>query len=94
MALARSRWKAAPMKRQATLSPIHHSVRANRRVIGGPPRNMDSIDVTPDQKHKMDAHALQIFTDCANAGLPFADCISAVWFSGVAFAVVRGGKDE
>lgn len=73
-------------KRSPTLSPIHRSMRANRRVIGANPARMDSIDVTPEQKHNMDQHALEIFTDCANAGLPFADCLSVVWFSGVAFA--------
>ena len=75
------------MQRADPLQPIHHSLRAGKRVFAVKPRNMDSMPLNPESKMKLDAHALEIFTDCANAGLPFADCLGAVWLSGATFAL-------
>lgn len=63
-----------------TIQPLHYSVHGLRRT----PRNMTTITMpSPEMKETLTQVALDIFTDCANAGVPFQEALLAVYLSGL-----------
>lgn len=68
----------------ATIRPLHHSY---RKVLshGGriKPSGMERAAMTADMYDDMSEIALNIFTDCTNAGVPFQDAVLAVYLSGL-----------
>lgn len=64
------------------LHPVHWSVLATPlgRVT---PRDMSRIKLPPGMKDELTNIALSIFADCSNAGVGFADALTAVYLSGL-----------
>jgi len=63
------------------LHPIHHSMR--KRLGRYRPRDMDAAHIPHELSEGLTQIALDIFTDCANAGVPFVDALAAVYLSGL-----------
>ncbi len=63
-----------------SIGPIHHSIRPTSIRT---PYNMDRIVIPREMVEAMDAIALDIFADCTNVGVPFQDCLTAIYLSGL-----------
>lgn len=61
----------------------HQSVRGKLRK----PRNMDRMSIQVEVREAIDKLTLEIFTDMANAGYPFYQCLTAIYVSGVEHAI-------
>lgn len=63
----------------AEIRPIHRSV-----PLGGlKPRRMESTRMSAEESQFIERFALEIFTDCVNAGRTFQDAIAACYLSGL-----------
>lgn len=65
--------------RQPTIRPLHHSLGVTPRM----PYNMQRLDMTADQQERLERIALEIFADCANAGVAFQKALAAIYLSGL-----------
>ena len=63
------------------LNPIHPSMQP--RLVRKPSGMTKLIGADPDAVLAADKIALAIFTDCANAGVPFHQCLTALYLSGL-----------
>lgn len=61
------------------LHPIHHSIAGQARL----PNKMDRIKAPPEMIDALTRIALDIWTDCSNAGHPFQSALLAVYLSGL-----------
>jgi hypothetical protein len=50
------------------------------------PHAYEMLSVTPEEREFLNRHALTIFTELANAGKPFADCLAAILLTGMHYA--------
>ena len=57
------------------------------------PRDYGSMEVSKEQNEALRELALGVFTDCANKGLDFADCLTTILMTGLQFAV-EASKDK
>jgi hypothetical protein len=58
------------------------------------PANHKSFVVTPEQQEFLRRHSLTIFTELANSGKPFADCLSGVFLTGLNYANELGNDER
>lgn len=63
----------------ATLLPQHHSMLHRSRT----PSRMSRITLPDGQRQFLDRYAIEIFTDCVNAGQTFQAALSALYLSGL-----------
>ena len=82
------------VERQAvsrTLSPLHPSARGKPvrpyNMAYAPPMSVETIET-------FDRISLEIFTDMANAGRAFQECLTAIYLSGLAHACSVLTKDD
>ena len=58
------------------------------------PVNYEAISLEADQKEWLTRHALMIFTELANSGKPFAECMAGVFLTGLHYANQVKKDDE
>ena len=79
-------------KDRHTLHPLHYSMQPHLRRM---PNDMTRLrDVDPEIMRGMDGIALSIFTDCANAGVPFHQILTAIYLSGLQHATAIADETE
>lgn len=79
-----------PLQPQPTpLRAPHHSVRGKLRK----PHDMSCMTLPLEVREAVENLVLEIFTDMANAGYPFHECLAAIYVSGISHAI-EIGKEE
>ena len=57
------------------------------------PRSFDKINITKEQRAWLEGESLDIFTECANAGIPFREALMAIFISGINLGIqLANGK--
>jgi len=57
------------------------------------PANMSKIEMSHEQKMLFERLALEIFTDCSNAGCTFGQTLSAILVSGMDWGIISCGTE-
>ena len=60
-----------------------HAISSGMRGMKITPQNISRNYFTIEQSQWLENHALSIFTDCANVGLSFGECLGAIYLSGL-----------
>ena len=69
------------------VKPMHLTPRFGNPPVGRPPKGFSSMDLDTETRMFLERQALDIFTEMANAGKPFACCLSAILLSGINWGV-------
>lgn len=64
-------------------SPIHPRHSSVGRKYYFRPKDMSSVEFTPEQREALERMAIDIFTDMTNANFSFRDALAAILLSGM-----------
>lgn len=57
------------------------------QMLRANPHGLEKLKLDHETRIMFERQSLEIFTECANSGLPFRDCLSAILISGFQWGV-------